>query len=404
MTAAFAIRARWVFPVDRPPIDGGVVSIREGRIEAVGQNTSGQPPRDLGDVALLPGLINAHTHLQFSLLRHPLGRPGIPFADWIRQVIDFLRQSLPAGNDSALEAGLAESRAAGVAAVGEIAIRDWPSDLPQPPADMSVVVFRELLGLSEERVGPLADLAAAHVEQSRAGQVAGLSPHAPYTVHPEVLRRACELSAARQVPVAMHLAETREELELLESHSGPLVELLGSLGAWQPTALSRGLRPLDYLRTLATAHRALVIHGNYLAADEIEFAAAHRDRMSVVYCPRTHAFFRHERYPLAKMRDAGVRVAVGTDSRASNPDLNLWSELRHIAEHHRGVSPDEILRMGTLAGAEALGLDGDLGSITPGKSARLVMASLPAGGQAALAAILESASTILPVHLSHDEN
>ncbi|HZN34991.1 MAG TPA: amidohydrolase family protein, partial [Pirellulaceae bacterium] len=206
------------------------------------------------------------------------------------------------------------------------------------------------------------------------------------------------------VPVAMHLAETREELELLESHSGPLVEMLGSLGAWQPTALSRGLRPLDYLRTLATAHRALVIHGNYLAADEIEFAAAHRDRMSVVYCPRTHAFFRHEPYPLAKMRDAGVRVAVGTDSRASNPDLNLWSELRHIAEHHRGVSPDEILRMGTLAGAEALGLDGDLGSITPGKSARLVMASLPAGGQAALAAILESASTIVPVHLSHDEN
>src|SRR5262245_30183894 len=118
MTARYALRARWVFPVDQPPIEGGVVSIRDGRIEAVGENISGQAPQELGDVALLPGLINAHTHLEFSLLRQPLGSPGIPFADWVRHVIDFRRQFLPAANDSALLAGLAESRAAGVVAVG----------------------------------------------------------------------------------------------------------------------------------------------------------------------------------------------------------------------------------------------------------------------------------------------
>jgi cytosine/adenosine deaminase-related metal-dependent hydrolase len=129
---------------------------------------------------------------------------------------------------------------------------------------------------------------------------------------------------------------------------------------------------------LATAHHALVIHGNYLATDETEFAAAQRERMTVVYCPRTHAYFGHEPYPLEKMLAAGVRVAVGTDSRASNPDLNLWSELRHIAQHHPAVRPEDILQMGTLAGAEALGLADEYGSITPGKLARLAVVPLRA--------------------------
>jgi len=174
----------------------------------------------------------------------------------------------------------------------------------------------------------------------------------------------------------MHLAESREELELLQSHAGPLVELLQSLGAWHPGELPMGLRPLDYLRQLATAERALVIHGNYLGRDEIELLGSQRERMSAVYCPRTHAYFGHEAYPLAEMLTAGVRVAVGTDSRASNSDLSLFEELRHIIQHHRGVAPADILRMGTLAGAEALGIEQEFGSITPGKRAGLVVVPL----------------------------
>ena len=377
MSPPIALRARTVYPIDRPPMDGGIVTIAGGRIVAVGENTSGRPPRDLGDVALLPGLVNAHTHLEFSLLHRPLAPPGTPFADWIRTVIEFRRQFQPVPNDAALLAGLAESRAAGVVAAGEIATTDWPKVIPPPLDELNVVVFRELLGLGAERVEPLYSLAAEHLDGCQAGQARGLShglsPHAPYTVHPELLRRACELSAARRVPLAMHLAESREELELLHAHEGPLVTLLQGLGAWQSPALPHGLRPLDYLRTLATAYRALAIHGNYLTDDEIAFAAAHRDRLSIVYCPRTHAYFGHEPYPLAKMLAAGVRVAVGTDSRASNPDLNLWSELQHIAARHSQLSPAEVLRLGTLAGAEALGLAADLGSITPGKLARFAI-------------------------------
>jgi cytosine/adenosine deaminase-related metal-dependent hydrolase len=375
-----AVRARWTLPVDRPALEGGVVTIANGRIAAVGENVSGRPTVDLGDVALLPRLINAHTHLEFSLLRQPLGRPGIGFADWIRHVIDFRRQFGIGDQSQAQLAGLAESRAAGVAALGEIATAAWPPAVPAPLSELHVVVFRELLGLAAERVEPVMQLAGEHLaagaSESQSQYVAGLSPHAPYTVHPETLQRACALSAGQRVPVAMHLAETREELELLAKHTGPLVPLLESLGAWHPGDLPRGRRPLDYLRELAAAHRALVIHGNYLARDEIEFLAARRGSMSIVFCPRTHAFFGHEPYPLAEMLAAGVRVAVGTDSRASNPDLDLWQELRHVAQHHPQVAPCEILRMGTLAGAEALGLEAELGSITVGKRALLAVVPL----------------------------
>jgi cytosine/adenosine deaminase-related metal-dependent hydrolase len=236
---------------------------------------------------------------------------------------------------------------------------------------VSAVTFLELLGRAEERVQPLMDLAKSHISAARAAAnvYPGLSPHATYSIHPQLLRQACALSAAEQFPVAMHVAESRQELKLLANHVGPLVDLLAKLGAWIPSAIPPGARPLDFLETLQNAHRALVIHGNFLTTEEIEFIGARRDRMSVVYCPRTHAYFRRWLYPLAEMLRAGVRLAVGTDSRASNPDLSVLAELRQIARGLPRHDPAEILKMGTLSAAEALGIDAEYGSISVGKRA-----------------------------------
>jgi len=206
----------------------------------------------------------------------------------------------------------------------------------------------------------------------------GLSPHAPYTVSPDLLRKLIELAAAHGLPVAMHLAESIDELEFLADGSGPLRELLEERSMWDAQAIPRGSRPLDYLKMLADAPRALVIHGNYLGSEEHALLAEHSDRMSLVYCPRTHDYFRHERYPLTELLAAGVRVALGTDSRASNPDLSVLGEIRHVARTHPSVAPSTVLRLGTLAGAEALGRADTLGSITPGKRAHMVAVSLPA--------------------------
>jgi len=120
-----------------------------------------------------------------------------------------------------------------------------------------------------------------------------------------------------------------------------------------------------------------VVHGNYLNSQEIEFLAARPKKMSVVYCPRTHAYFGHSRYRLAEMIDQGVTVALGTDSRASNPDLNLLSEMRYIARHHSELPPDEIVRLATLCGATALGCESQRGSLEAGKQADLAVVGLP---------------------------
>lgn len=388
-----SFRAQWVLPVDAPPIRNGIVTIRQGRIVSVGEEPESGTLHELGMVALMPGLVNAHAHLEFSDLTMPLGTANTSFAQWIGEVVQHRGQinaalmhqpdALAQRRKRAVELGLRESLVAGVAAIGEIATKPW---FEEPFLDFAqsadAVIFLELIGLAADRIGPLLTLArehlsgAGHLLQMSRGIQRGLSPHAPYTVHPDLLLGLCNLSQESACPVAMHLAESFAELELLRSHNGPLVELLKGLGAWHPNCLPRGMVPLDFLEMLAGAHRALVIHGNFLVSEEMQFLATHRDNMSVVYCPRTQAFFSHGRYPLPEMLETGVRVAVGTDSRASNPDLSLWRELQHIAMTHPAVSPEEILKMGTLYGAEALGIDQRLGTLTPGKAARLAIAPL----------------------------
>jgi cytosine/adenosine deaminase-related metal-dependent hydrolase len=384
-TATF--RARWVFPIESPPIEDGVVRVANGRIVSVDNYKRGENAIDLGNVTLLPGLINAHTHLEFSLLEKPLGQPGMPFADWIGEVVAFRRELVAGGADladyarQATAVGLRESESVGVAAIGEIATALWPADCFESRGDIQGTVFLELLGLAPERIEPLLDTAKLHVSAGNQTSFRrGLSPHAPYTVHPDLLQKVCQLSAERQIPLAMHLAESAAELELLRSHSGPLVERLKELSAWYPGSLPRGIRPLDYLEMLSAADRALVIHGNYLVREDMELIAARRDKMTVVYCSRTQTFFPHGAYPLAKMLACGVRIAVGTDSRASNPDLSVLSELRHIARQHPGVSFEEILKMGTLYGAEALGLADELGSLATGKKAAFAIVPLQEAG------------------------
>jgi aminodeoxyfutalosine deaminase len=387
------LRARWVLPIDGPSIDGGYVSVADDRIIAVGGTDPGMGPiEDLGEVVLLPGLINAHTHLEFSTLPEPLGARGMCLPEWIRLVIsDRKRGDRDAA--AAIAQGVRESLASGVTTIGEIATSP-AAFYASATAAPTTVLFQEAIGFSAGRV----DSVLGEVERrlDEAPHPAGISPHAPYTVHPRLLERLVQLAMSRKAPVAMHLAESPEELELLATGSGLFRELLEERSMWDAGAIAPGSRPLDYLRTLAEAPRSLVIHGNYLASDEIEFIAQHRERMSVVYCPRTHAYFGHPPYPIDAMRAAGVRVALGTDSRASSPDLNVLEEVRQVANTH-SVSPADALRMATLDAAEALGLAQELGSLTAGKRADMVAIRVGSTDSEPYEAILSAAGN--PVHV-----
>jgi cytosine/adenosine deaminase-related metal-dependent hydrolase len=415
--AAFAerkatMRARWVFLVSGPPIRNGVVYVERGRIVAVEEAPSSRGAEDLGNVAILPGLVNAHTHLDLSDLAEPLGEPGIAFCDWIRRVIGYRRSRDDNAPEAAWQRGLAESFRFGATTLGDIVLWNaararcaaWSRHSGCSPHESgdeapyskgpAVTPFVELIAPTPETVPAVVELAQdllgrqlhgrPSTPESRGGSATatptayvGLSPHAPYSVHPDLLDRVVALSAQQRLPLAMHLAESREEIELLRTGGGPLRELLGELGAWCPTLISTPTRPLDYLHKTAVAHRTLAIHGNYLDDEEIALLAAQRQTTSVVYCPRTHAYFGHARYPLEKMLAAGVNVALGTDSRASSPDLSVLAEMREIARWHPTVARETILRMATLDGACALGCDDEVGTLEPGKSADLVAVALP---------------------------
>jgi cytosine/adenosine deaminase-related metal-dependent hydrolase len=242
-------------------------------------------------------------------------------------------------------------------------------------------MFHEAIGPTIARAHAAAEAMEDFLKSAaQPGIQGGISPHAPYTVHTRLLEALVELSQRYRVPVAMHLAETREELELLNLGSGPFRDLLEAVGAWDDGEDARLSCILDYLAALSRAERALVIHGNYLDDDEVAFLADHRDRMSVVYCARTHAYFEHEPYPLNKLIACGVSLALGTDGRSSNPDLSLLNEMRFAAENHPDVSPAKILELATLGGARALGLANRVGTLEPGRRADLVAAA--ANGEA----------------------
>ncbi len=375
------LKARFVFTAVGPLLRDGVVVIAGSRLVGVEQSGPQETAIDLGNVAILPGLINAHTHLEFSDLAAPIGCPGMPFAEWIRAVVAYRRTRTDADRAAAVGRGLAECQQCGTTSVGDIATASWPLDeFSATASNVQATIFLESIGLRQARVEAAIEASRFHLGLGATrGLKVGLSPHAPYTAHPDLVRRLAGLSAATGVPLAMHLAESRDELELLKTGSGPLRNLLIEFDAWDDEAIRPGSTPLDYLRLVSAVSRALIIHGNYLRDEEIAFIGRRARQMSVIYCPRTHAYFQHASYPLAKLTAAGVNVALGTDSRASNPDLNLLAEMREVAD--RGLAPaEQILQMGTINGARALGREAELGSIKAGKRADLAIVHLAEGG------------------------
>jgi cytosine/adenosine deaminase-related metal-dependent hydrolase len=355
------LAVRWIIPVSRDPINGGWIRIEDGRIAEIGSGRVPAGAEDLGDVALLPGLINAHTHLEFSDFRNPIGHQGIPLHEWIGQVVAARRQTDAESKQEAIQAGLKELRKSGTRLAGEITTTpcDYPSDRESP----ELITFAEVLGLEPSRASERLEAAVRHNDFYRHG---AWSPHAPYSTSLGTIRRCVELAAKYDRPLAIHVAESAAERELLCQGRGPFAEMLTRLGAWRDDLFPWGTDPFGTLiDCLAQAPRVLLVHGNDLNGAEIEGLRSHK-QITVVYCPRTHHhFLPRDKHPARRMLAAGVRVALGTDSRASNPDLNLWGEVRFLLKHRTDLAPQQILRMATLSGAEAFGRS-ELGKIEVG--------------------------------------
>jgi cytosine/adenosine deaminase-related metal-dependent hydrolase len=370
-----AYRAAWVCPIDRPPIRGGVVDVEGGRI--VGIRDQGSGTRDLGNVVLLPGLINAHVHLELSWLR---GRvpPASRFTDWVKQLVA-TRRGVERPDDPAvvepMRAAIAELQASGTVAVGDIS-NSLASPAAMRAAGLDGLVFHELLGF-KERDGALVD----RTREARAGASAAvrvsLAPHAPYSTSPELFRAIrAAVDASPGGIMSVHLGESPEETDLLATGGGPWRGMLEFIGVWRDDWQAPGCGPVEYLDGLAVIDRnTLVVHG--VQFDDAALTRLAAIGATLVTCPRSNQWVGVGVPPIERFYRSGVAVAVGTDSLASVEDLNLFSELKTMRWIAPGVPAAKLLESATLTGARALGLGDELGSLTPGKRAEIIAVSLP---------------------------
>jgi cytosine/adenosine deaminase-related metal-dependent hydrolase len=383
--------ASWIVPVAEPPIRDGWVAIDHGRIIALGKrggvsadvNRAASHGRTtetaLGSVAILPGLVNAHTHLELSWMRGAVPTGG-RFSDWIRSVIA-RRRGGPGDDDSAQSAisdAIDECRRCGTALVGDIA-NTMVTVAPLAASPLHAVIFHELIGFKNGSAAMLVEQAVQQLARQpvRPNVRLTLAAHAPYSVSPSLFR-GIKTALSRQ-PFArstVHLGESAEEIVFLDNGGGPWRSLLEELGVWDPTWVAPSCDPAEYLDRMGFLDERLVcVHGVHLQRSALQRLA--RRGAMLVTCPRGNRLTGAGSPPIAAFYRAGLRVAIGTDSLASVPDLNLFSELAELRRLAPDVAASQLLESATVQGARALGWETDFGTIEPGRSAALIAVTVP---------------------------
>jgi len=378
------LTARWVFPVTAPPIPDGAVAIRAGEIVAVGPRTqlvADYPDVDrwdLEDAALLPGLVNCHTHLEL-----PAGSPAAAdgtFVEWLVGVIERGRQLSAEVQAACAQAGTRALLESGTTCVGEVTTYGQSLG-PLLRAGLRGVVYREILGLSPAEAAGRCDAARGDMDRMRQTALGslltiGLSPHSPYSLSEALLEGCNALVGASGIPCCIHAAESREEGEFLATGGGAIPRrLYPAVGCTAAPPRRPARSPIEYLDALgALTWRPLVIHAVHVDEGDCRRMA---DRgLRVAHCPRSNARLSGGTAPVADFLRHGIAVGLGTDSLASVPTLDLWDEMRACLAAHRGqVTPADVLAMATLGGARALGLSDRVGSLEVGKQADLTAVS-----------------------------
>ncbi|MGH7951841.1 MAG: amidohydrolase family protein [Limisphaerales bacterium] len=383
------IRARMVLPISQPPIENGAVLISGNRITAIGawKNFTHHQAIDLGEVILLPGLINTHCHLDYTDMAGQLPPPKT-FTDWIPAIMaaksawsfsDFARSWLN-GAQMLLQTGT--TTVADIEAVPDLLPDVWNA------TPLRVFSFLEMTGIRAQRkpdeilrdaISKIDSLDSLSHSRSRAS----LSPHAPYSTLPELLRLSANVAREKKLRVTTHVAESAQEFETFAHARGKMFDWLARN---ERDNSDCGLgTPVQHLeRAGILSENFLAVHANYLGENDAALLA--KRNVSVVHCPRSHFYFRHEPFPLRQLLNVKVNVCLGTDSLASvrktgnqKLELNLFGEMRAFSEMNPKISAKQILQMATVNGARALGLAGRVGELSENAFADLI--SIPFAGK-----------------------
>lgn len=410
-------RAAWLVPVVSPPLRNGAVLVHDGQILAAGSHhevKAASPSLtrevDHGSAAIMPGLVNAHTHLELSGLQGGIALPQDSFAQWLTALLalrplmtqGFLEQGLARGQQGLLAGGCCLcgdiTNGACLTAASQVQKGALPGfgsgchrdagGTPAPPPHPSPLtpyphltrqVFLEVLGFDREHLDDvLGGESTALLEMPGFSNTPlSLAAHACYSTAGAVIREAKEWCRARGRWFSIHVAEHPEEIEFLAHGTGFCREVLDALGRWNPWWRPPGTSPVKYLERLHVLDaQTLLVHAVHLSDDDWDLVVS--KRCPVCFCPRSNRNLQVGEPDLAKALRYGLTVALGTDSLASNTDLDLFAEAAHVLDHYPDVPSAAVIHMATLGGARALGHEQRFGSIEPGKQAALLAVSIPA--------------------------
>ena len=416
------LRAACLLRPDEPPLQQAELHVdAHGRVAWAGPRSAGRDgadgasePIDFGPGSIIiPGLINAHTHLELSHLSQPL-QAGASFTDWVTQVIELNRRTSAEDRARGVALGVQQSLAAGVTCVGDITHSGdgWDQLLASP---LRSTRFIEIFGHRpreiQQRIKDDLAVIAAHSFPARADHRPGLSPHAPYSAGPRAFMAARQTAQQAGLPLATHLHETEDEIRLYQSGSGPMrrwppIRAGLTLARFKPsgqspiaTLAAAGFFDAPHLPSpVPPPPPVLIAHANYL--DDADIDILRRSGASVAYCPRSHAHFNHPPHPVERLLASGVNVALGTDSLASSPSLSVLDEMRFLHTVRSTISPAAILKMATSAAAVALGRSGLIGRLIPGEAADMTV--LKAAGDIAdpYAALLDQRTRVESVFIA----
>ena len=374
--------AAWVVPIDGRPIRDGWVAIDRGRIVALGHRAAHESVRevDLGEVAVMPGLVNAHTHLELSYLRGRVA-PASTFVSWIRGLLAARRRQPDTRAPEILDAidrAVAEAVACGTAVVGDIS-NTLASFAALAGSPLAAVVFYEIVRFNAPDAQDVVDRARRELDELTPTDLVktSLAAHAPYSVAPLVFRAIRkDIDRDPFAPCSVHLAESVEEVEFIRTAGGPWRTLLEELGAWDPAWTAPAVSPVQYLDEGGFLDaRVLAVHGVQTSSTDLARLASRGT--TLVTCPRSNCHTGAGVPPVEDFYRSGVRVAIGTDSLASAPDLSVFAEVATLHALAPSVPPSALLDSATRQGARALGFDADFGTIESGKCARLLAIDLP---------------------------
>ena len=406
MSENLLITADWILPISGAPLEGGAVDVREGRIHAVGSARELLPAAeesrriDLGQAALLPGLVNTHAHLELTALRGFLEEDD--FFSWIRKLTDTKYGRLDE-EDLLCSArlGVIEATRAGITTIADIA--DAGVSLAAlVEGGLRSVLYQEVFGpdpdQAEASLEGLKEKLAAH-EAARTQRVSiGISPHAPYTVSRRLFEMVAEFALSGGYPVSVHAAESAAEAAFVQKAEGPFADYLRSRDIEVKPLGESTIRFLEETGLLETS--PLLAHCIDCSEEDLRIVAG--SGSAIAHCPKSNAKLGHGTAPLAAMLREGARVGLGSDGVVCNNTCDLLEEARFGALLQRAGGEEDILgageflRLATLGGAAALGLDGDIGSIEEGKLADLCAVNLDSPHLAPVldveAAVLWSAS------------